>query len=132
MILCNDFMNNNLRTYFLKEGNITITRFSNFIPYLLNKNLALIKIDIEGSEGRVIESGIELINKYHVPFIFLEFNPSLLIEHGTNPKNLLQLFIDNGYRITFDGFFSKSYVSIEQLIKTYQGHLKLYFIYFGN
>ena len=38
----------------------------------------MIKIDIEGSEAKAIEGGIELITKYHIPFIFLEFSPSML------------------------------------------------------
>jgi hypothetical protein len=35
------------------------------LPYLSNKNIGLIKLDIEGGEGKVIEDAIELINKYH-------------------------------------------------------------------
>ena len=33
----------------------------------------MIKMDIEGSEGKAFESGIELITKYHVPFILMEY-----------------------------------------------------------
>ena len=55
----------------INMGLITITKLSNFVPFLSSKNVALIKLDIEGGEGKAIESGIELISKYHVPFIFL-------------------------------------------------------------
>ena len=45
-----------------KEFEIKLTKLSNFLPYLSNKNIALIKLDIEGGEGIVIEDAIELIN----------------------------------------------------------------------
>lgn len=55
----------------------------------------MIKMDIEGSEGKAFESGIELITKYHVPFIFMEFAPPALSKYGTNPQILLENFIRN-------------------------------------
>lgn len=58
------------------------------MPYLSRKHIALIKLDIEGGEGKVIEDAIELINKYHVPFVFTEFAPKYLEKHGTNPKKI--------------------------------------------
>ena len=50
--------------YFIdkKRGiEIKLTKLSNYIKFLSDKNLALIKMDVEGCEGKVIESGIELI-----------------------------------------------------------------------
>ena len=75
-----------------------MTKLSNYIPYFSDKNLALIKIDVEGSEGKVFEGGIELITKYHVPFIYIEFTPEALKLHGTDPIKFLQIFVDNGYK----------------------------------
>ena len=49
----------------------------------------MIKIDIKGAEGKAFENGIDLIKKYHVPFIYLEFSPLLLRNKNTDP----QLFI---------------------------------------
>lgn len=114
---------------FKKTFDVTLTKLSNFLPYLSNKNLALIKLDIEGGEGKVIEDAIELINKYHVPFIFSEFNPKYLKRQGTSPKYFLQLFINNGYKISNKGFFSKSYISIEQILAHVKRDYNLYFIY---
>lgn len=111
--------------YFNKSFEVSLTKLSNFIPYLSKKNLALIKLDIEGGEGKAIEQGMEFINKIHVPFIFSEFNPSLLLKHETDPKQFLQKFIDNGYKISLKGFFSNSFCSIEVI--TYP--VNLYFIY---
>lgn len=42
---------------------ITLTKLSNYIQYLSFKHLAFIKLDIEGSEGKAIEGGLDLIVK---------------------------------------------------------------------
>ena len=112
-----------------KEFEIKLTKLSNFLPYLLNKNIALIKLDIEGGEGIVMEDAIELINKYHVPFIFTEFDPKYLEKHGTNPKKYLELFANNGYKISDKGFLNVTYMKVEE-IKLH--HNNLYFAYYGN
>jgi hypothetical protein len=69
---------------------------SNFLIYLSNKNIALIKLDLEWGEGIVIEDALELISKYHIPFVFSEFNPNFLKRHGTDQKKYIELFIKNG------------------------------------
>ena len=113
---------------FKKTFEVKLTKLSNFLPYLSNKNIGLIKLDIEGGEGKVIEDAIELINKYHVPFIFSEFNPKYLKKQGTNPKKFIELFTQNGYKISYKGFLNTSYVN-PKVIKSVQN---LYFIYQGN
>ena len=111
-----------------KEFEIKLTKLSNFLPYLSNKNIALIKLDIEGGEGKVIEDAIELISKYHVPFIFSEFDPKYLEKQGTDPKKYLELFINNGYKISFNGFLNQNYITPEEIKSR---HNNLYFIYDG-
>ena len=46
---------------FINNKEIILTKLSNYITFFANKNLALIKMDIEGSEGKAFESGIELL-----------------------------------------------------------------------
>lgn len=111
--------------YFNKTFEVSLTKLSNFVPYLSNKNLSLIKLDIEGGEGKAIEGGIELINKIHVPYIFSEFNRRLLQKQGTDPEKYLHLFIDNGYKISRHGFLSKSFITIDEINQVEN----LYFIY---
>ena len=86
----------------------------------------MIKMDIEGSEGKAFESGIELITKYHVPFIFMEFVPPSLSKFGTNPQTFLETFIKNGYKINMLNFFEKKNYEIKHLIK---GNKNLYIVY---
>lgn len=130
MVICNKskIENKNIGKRFKKSNDIKLTRLSNFIPYLKNKNIALIKLDVEGAEGKAIESGIELITKYHVPFIEMEFTPSFLLEHGTNPLNFLKLLVNNGYKISLNGFLKKEYITEEYLMKIVGHHTICYFI----
>jgi FkbM family methyltransferase len=131
MVLCDEKEERtNAGLLFLqKEFEVKITKLSKFLPYLSSKNIALIKLDIEGGEGKVIEDAIELINKYHVPFIFTEFDPDYLNKQGTDPKKYLELFTNNGYKISFDGFLNKNYVNPKDINS---GHNNLYFIYSEN
>ena len=132
MVMCdNEIHNKEIKKEFRKTGEISLTKLSNFIPYLYDKNLALIKIDIEGMEGKAIKGGIEFINKYHIPYILLEFTPRALIEHGTDPKKFLQIFVDNGYKIKTDGFFSENNISNENLVSEVKELLNIYIVYDG-
>ena len=113
-----------------KTGAALLTKLSNFESFLLKKNLALIKIDVEGSEGKAIEGGIKLITKHHVPFIFLEFCPQNLIKHGTDPRQFLKLFMKNGYKIAWYNFFSNDYLSIDEIMeKAGNGSMNLYIVH---
>ena len=125
MILCD----NNVTVPYglIKSGEIIITKLSNYIEFLSRRNLALIKIDIEGSEGKAIESGIELITNYHIPFIFLEFTPKSLRLHGTDPMKFLEMFENNGYKFPKDSFFDHKYYTKQELIN--EGLINLFIVY---
>jgi len=125
MILCDN--NVTVPADLIKSGEIIITKLSNYIEFLSRRNLALIKIDIEGSEGKAIESGIELITNYHVPFIFLEFTPKSLRLHGTDPMKFLEMFENNGYKFPKDSFFDNKYYTKQELIN--EGLINLFIVY---
>ena len=99
------------------------------MPYLSNKNIALMKIDTEGHELKILQGGLYLITKYHVPFVVLEFTPELLIEVGSDPKELAQLFVDNGYKISLKGFLSKEYITVDELLIKGRQQINCYFIH---
>lgn len=99
-----------------KEGEVNVTRLQNYVPFLLQNNLGLIKIDVEGSEEKALDSGFKLISKYRVPFIFMEFNAKALEAHGTNPRKFLKRFLKNGYRFASYNFFDNNFISIDEII----------------
>ena len=112
-----DFLNNSmLKKIFIKESEVEITTLNSFIPYLSNKNIALMKLDVEGQELKILEGGAKLITQYHVPFIVLEFSPSYLKEVGSEPKKLIQFFIENGYKISIEGFLNNKYLTYDELL----------------
>ena len=101
----------------------------NYLPFIKEKNLVLIKIDVEGSEGKAFEGGIELITHYHVPFIFMEFTPSLLKLHRTDSKQFLQTFVNNGYKISPLNFLDQRNYTIDYIIKSIFYQTNLYITY---
>ena len=130
LIFCDE--NFTLSNEFFKSGETYLTKLSNYIDFLSTKNLALIKIDIEGSEGKAIESGVELISNYHVPFIFLEFTPKLLKIHGINPMQFLEIFEMNGYKFAKDNFFDNNYYTKYEIIEKTEKKATNLFIVYSN
>lgn len=113
----------------LKEsGQVTLTKLSNYIPFLLNKKVVLMKIKIDGSEGKAIEGGIKLITKYHIPFIFLEFNPEGLEQHGIDPIKFLKMFLRYGYKFPNNNFFDSEFLSINDIMEKTNEVLNLYIV----
>ena len=132
MVKCDNknYLNNtSLRDHFIKESIVEITTLNSFIPYLFTKNVALMKIDVEGNELHVIKGGEKLITKYHIPFVVLEFSPTFLKEAGSEPKKLAQFFVDNGYKISLKGFMSKDYISVDEIMKKVRFQINCYFIH---
>lgn len=128
-VFCNK-NSSEIPSHLIKSGETYLTKLSNYIEFLSTKNLALIKIDVEGSEGKAIESGIELFSKYHIPFIFLEFTPSSLAQHGTEPIKLLEIFENNGYKFAKENFLDTNYYSkLEILKKVKKGCINLFIVH---
>ena len=132
MVICSNKTNlndTNLGNLFIKESDVEIITLNSFFPYLSNKNIALMKIDVEGHELNVLEGGKEYITKMHIPFVVLEFSPSYLKEVGSEPKDLAQFFVDNGYKISLDGFLSKNYLNVDELLNKTGFQVNCYFIH---
>ena len=115
----------NLQNY--SKEDIKLSKLSDYIPYLNGKNLALIKLDIEGSEAKALEGGLDLITKYHIPFIFMEWSPDLLRLKGSDPKVFLQMLENNGYKISKKDFLNKQFIPFDQLVNGNQTNI--YIIY---
>ena len=131
MVLCDNDEKSVLRNEFYKVGIMNITKLRNYFPYLFTKKIALIKIDIEGGEEKAFKGGIELISKYHVPFIVSEFTERYIEKHGSSSRDYVRLFTDNGYNVSMYGFFPKKYDSLEtvtvrtnELFFTYKDYAK--------
>ena len=116
--------------YFSGEvyNNIELTTLSKYIKFLSKKNVALMKIDAEGYEGKIIKGGKEIIMDYHIPFIMFEFSVRLFKFHQTDILEFLTFLKDNGYKFSSIDFFSKKNISPEELIK-YNNPINLFVVY---
>ena len=72
----------------------------NYIKKLnLDNKINFIKIDVEGSEPKVLEGTKEIIKKSNQLKIFTEFNREVVKEYGIEPKEMIDLFYRNGFKI---------------------------------
>jgi FkbM family methyltransferase len=126
-IFCDN--NTNIPKHLVKTGQTRLTKLSNYLNFLSNKNLALIKIDVEGCESKVFEGGVEILSKYHIPYIFLEFSPQSLIDHGSNPREFLQIFEKNGYKFLSSDFLDRNYLTIDYIIQNTGNFMNLYIVH---
>ena len=68
-------------------------------PLWADQRIKLVKIDVEGYEPNVLDSMENLIKERRVENIICEFNSGWLKRNSTTPKQLLQRFLDHGFRI---------------------------------
>ena len=132
IILCDKNKEKNLDNDYIKINTVRTNILNNFIPLINNKKLTLLILDLEYEGEIFLESENYLITKYHIPFIFIEFNMKMFSIHGTRPQDFLKIFSQNGYKISLNGFLSRKFISIEDIIKSTLSKINLYIIYTGN
>ena len=118
----------NYRAFDKYTDSIELTKLSRYMKFLSEKNVALMKIDVEGYEPKVIKGGEEIITKYHIPFIAMEFNINFIQLHQINALEFLKIFENNGYKFSMVDFLSKKYISSEELIKR-KDNINIFAIY---
>ena len=115
---------------YIKLDTIETVKLNDFIPSFKRK-ITLLVFDLEFEGEMMIKSGKDLITKFHIPFIFIEFNVEIFKIHGTEPKNFLYFFTKNGYKISLNGFLSNKFVTIENLFLSNFSTIYLYIKYIG-
>ena len=131
LILCDKSKEQKLDTNYKKTNKIETSKLSDFIP-LMAKRITLLIFDLQFEGEMAIKSGKELIIKYHIPFIFIEVNMLMFELHETKPSKFFMFFIENGYKISLNGFLSSQFITVEDLIKANLKKFDLYIIYFGK
>ena len=117
MIFCENRDKNSSEFSGETTNNIELTKLSRYVKFLSSKNLAFVKIDVEGDEENVINGGKELFTEYHVPFIMLEFDVALLDAHRTKAFEFLNFFDSIGYKISLNDFYSKYYATPKDIME---------------
>jgi hypothetical protein len=132
LVLCDKSKEKNLDKDYIKIDTIKTNKLSNFIPLINDKRMTLLRFDLEYEGEMAIESGKELITKYHIPFVFIEFNMLMFALHETRPQDFLRFFTQNGYKISLNGFLTKQFISVEDIMKTNFVTINLYLVYIGE
>lgn len=86
------------------RGAIELMKLDDFVYYLKNQNLAVIKMDIEGNEYNAVKGGRKIFLEMHVPYIVTEYSPFMMEHKGADPIMYVQEFIDAGYKVSTNGF----------------------------
>ena len=132
LVLCDKSKEKNLDKDYIKIDQVKTTKLSNFLPLITNKHVILIRLDLEYEGEMAILSGKELIYKYHIPYIFIEFNMLMFALHETRPQDFLRFFTENGYKISLQGFLTDEFISVEEIMKTNFITINLYLVFVGN
>ena len=88
-------------------GYITNASCDNAVPtkmvrlddVLRNKKVDLLKIDAEGSEGKIIDGAKNIIKNNPDIIFMMEWVQSHLLRQGTSPSNLVNFFKSLGFRV---------------------------------
>ena len=67
------------------------------------KNIALVKMDVEGYESHVVEGGRSFLLDSKIPFIVAEFVPQWMKDLGGDPERMINRFYDAGYKVLANG-----------------------------
>ena len=132
LVLCDKSKEKNLDKDYIKIDSVKTTKLSNFLPLITNKRVILIRLDLEYEGEMAILSGKELIIKYHIPYIFLEFNMLMFALHETRPQDFLRFFTENGYKISLKGFLTDEFISVEDIMRINFTSINLYLVFVGN
>ena len=132
LVLCDKSKEKNLDKDYIKIDRVKSTSLSNFIPLITNKRVTLIRLDLEYEGEMAILSGKELIIKYHIPYVFMEFNMLMFALHETRPQDFLRFFTENGYRISLKGFLTDEFISVEDIMRIKFITINLYLVFVGK
>ena len=131
-IICDSSKSNRIGEDFIKIKSVEMGVLSEFLQYIDNRNIALIRIDLDKEGEKAIETGKQLFTQFHTPFIFVEFTKKSFLIRGTGPKNFLQFFLDNGYKISTSDFLSNNFVTIDQILKINSDYISLYLTFVNS
>ena len=132
LVLCDKNVEKNINKEYNKLDTVKANTFNDYIPFLGKKRIILLRIDLKIEGIGAIESGKELISKYHIPFIYIQFNISMFLINKANPQDFLNFFINNEYKISLNGFLSNNFINITELMCIDLSSISLYLIYTGK
>ena len=132
LVICDLRKEDNFNIDYMKMDLVNSTNLGDFIAIINHKKITLLRLDLEFEGENAIKSGIKLITKYYIPYIFIEFNFLIFSIHMTTAQEFFQFFIDNGYKISLNGFLTNDFIDIDELMIIRATRINLYFVYVGQ
>ncbi len=132
LVICDLRKEDNFNIDYMKMDLVNSTNLGDFIAIINHKKITLLRLDLEFEGENAIKSGIKLITKYHIPYIFIEFNFLIFSIHMTTAQEFFKFFIDNGYKISLNGFLTNDFIDIDELMIIRATRINLYFVYVGQ
>lgn len=126
LIFCDKSKINNLDNDYKKIETVEMARLNDYLQYFDNRNVALVRIDLDAEGAKAIETGKILFSQFHVPYVFVEFNKKSFLERETHIDYFFKEFFDDGYKISFDGFFDNQRRTVEEIMNIEQDRISLY------
>ena len=126
LIFCDKSKIKNLDKDYKKIESVEMAKLNDYLQYFDNRNVALVRIDLDAEGAQAIETGKILFGQFHVPYVFIEFNKKAFLERQTKPEDFFKEFFDDGYKISFDGFFDNQRKTVEDIINSKQERIYLY------
>ena len=126
LIFCDKSKIKNLDKDYKKIESVEMAKLNDYLQYFDNRNVALVRIDLDAEGAQAIETGKILFSQFHVPYVFIEFNKKAFLERQTKPEDFFKEFFDDGYKISFDGFFDNQRKTVEDIINSKQERIYLY------
>ena len=87
IILCDKRKEKNLDKNYIKIDGIKTTKMTNFIRLINDKKIILLRLDLISEGNMFLDYFKERIFKYHIPFIFMQFNLLIFEIHEMRPED---------------------------------------------
>lgn len=130
MLVCDLRKEDNFDINYMRIALVNSTKLSEFVPYINHKRITLLRIDLAFEGEKAIKSARELITLYHVPYVFVEVNMFLFDVYESRAQDFLKFFVNNGYKISLDGFLTNEFIYFDDLLKRKKmKEFNLYFVY---
>lgn len=95
-------------TYHVREAGIDMKTLD-IVLADLHHPVFMMKMDVEGYEGHVLQGATKTILQAQVPYLMFEFSYAWVKRAGGHPDNLLKALIEAGYQCSFDAFHGATF-----------------------
>lgn len=94
--------------YYVRETSVNMTTLD-IVLADLHHPVFMVKMDVEGHEGHVLQGATKTILQAQVPYLMFEFGYAWVKQSGGDPDGLLKSLVEAGYQFSFKKFYGKPF-----------------------